>query len=418
MADRREPELPFTGALFKSATETGNDWHFNACVGHNTGSNENSFGYSSGFEMATEVMLASLGVPTPPGASGDWGANPLVDLLVYPICYSARHHVELVVKRMLTKAWKAFRLRSPNDSHGLIEPGSAIDHSVQLFWQQLHEICSKTDSRLRLLTEALDPYIQDIELIDSSGQAFRYASDARSSRRHLSAVSHIDLIHFAAGYKEMCHLLDELEYALMDVTSELETGTFTSKLTRDQLLHIAERLPQRSEWISEEFQRAKQEIILTYGLSSNDFQKACNQITSVRALACKVGIEMPIEHLNRDVFERLLLAFGGDRAASGSLTDDERSALFAVLEVGAHFVYPEMFESFLMLRPSSEHAAAHYDAEWDAQHLARRYARAPDVIERSLASLGQAELLAAFRDVYSDQIQRQKKSRQDHSIHA
>lgn len=108
----------------------------------------------------------------------------------------------------------------------------------------------KADARLGTLSAALEPYIHDIELIDSSGQVFRYAADARTAELHLGEVSHIDLIHLAAGYAKMSRILEDLEYALIDVTCELETGSFTARLARDQLMEIAAILPPFSEWKS------------------------------------------------------------------------------------------------------------------------------------------------------------------------
>lgn len=414
MVSNSVSKLPFTGALIKSAVDTGNDWHYNACVGRNTGSSENSVGYSGGFEKATEVLLASLGIAPPPAAGDRWGRDRLVDMLVYPICYCARHHVELALKRVLPKAWTAFKIRSPNDAKGLSEPTNNIDHSVMLFWKQINDICGKTDARLGTLSAALEPYIHDIELIDSSGQVFRYAADARTAELHLGEVNHIDLIHFAAGYAKMSRILEDLEYALIDVTCELETGSFTTRLARDQLMEIASILPPFSEWKSEEFKKKRDGIRKDYGLSSNDFQRALNYIKSTRALAFRVGIDLPIEHLDKDVFEHLHRVGPGDKNAARLLSEDQRSALHAVLEVASHFVYPEKFESFLIQRPEDEDAAARYDLARDASYLARKYSQLPDLIEMSLASLGQTKLLEDFRRIYSDHIDHLKKSREAH----
>lgn len=85
-----------------------------------------------------------------------------------------------------------------------------------------------------------------------------------------------------------------------------------------------------------------------------------------------------------------------------------------MLEVASHFVYPEKFESFLIQRPEDEDAAARYDLARDASYLARKYSQLPDLIEMSLASLGQTQLLEDFRGIYSDHINNLKKSREAH----
>ena len=89
------------------------DWYLNACVGANTGAHDNSVGDSGGFQAAAEILLRLSRVATPPRAHEHWGANPIVDMLVYPICYCARHHAELVLKSALPKFWLFSRLARP-----------------------------------------------------------------------------------------------------------------------------------------------------------------------------------------------------------------------------------------------------------------------------------------------------------------
>lgn len=228
------------GKLISTDPLSEGDLFLNACVGRNTGSHDNAVGYSGGFQAAAETMLRLLDVPTPPKAHENWGANQLVDMLVYPICYCARHHVELVLKASLPKAWAIFKLRSPNKPEGLSEPRPFENtHSVLQVWTQLHAICGKSDPRLGALTLAMKPHIEDIDSIDVSGQTFRYATDAQGGALHLDDLSHINLQFFADGYAELCALLGDLEIQLDLIRGEYLTGTFTSKLNRATLYVIA-----------------------------------------------------------------------------------------------------------------------------------------------------------------------------------
>lgn len=393
--------------LIMSAMDTGNDWEFNACVGINTGSSDNSIGYAGGFEKAAEVLLASIGVPRPDISPQAWGSDPLVDMLVYPICFCARHHVELSIKRMLPKAWQAYIIKFPSNHNKLTEPKAAdIRHDIKAVWTDLVTISTAVDPRFEQLRDDLEPYIEDLSQIDATGQVFRYHTDARDSSLNLKDTYHIDLAHFAGGYAQMCQILAQFESLILSVTGWLETGSFTSKLTREQLLEIAQALPDRSTWGESEFVAAKQQIMERYGLSGTDFKKATDIILGSRWLSFRVGVEIPIAHLKSGVFKRLRKVDPKHRQRMETLTEDERSALLGLYESGSFFSYPEDFDSYIVPRPVKVRAAQRFDNARDEDYLARKYASNPDRVETALKELGQFELLAEFQQVYQRELER------------
>lgn len=288
-----------SGALFRSAVDAGADPHYNACVGENTGSAENAPLYADGFEKATEVLLVSLGLAPPSGARSTWARGRIEDLLVYPICYCARHHIELAIKHMLALAWNAFRLRSPNDRKGISKPEIGTKHSIKLYWKMLDEICKATDERLKVLAGALEPYIQDFESVDSTGQVFRYATDSDDGEQHLQALDHIDLAHFAQGYAELSKILEDLRYALMTVKIEAACGSFAGPSGRETLRKVADELPNISTWGDGTFNDTKARIRAKFSLSSNALSSAIERIKSSRHLSHIVGKEIPIKNLDR-----------------------------------------------------------------------------------------------------------------------
>ncbi|MCR5891195.1 MULTISPECIES: hypothetical protein [Burkholderia] len=399
--------------LIKAYLGRGENWHLNACVGKNTGSFDNSIGYADGFKSAAEVMLKLLGVAKPAAADEHWGESLLIDTLVYPICYSARHHVELALKRALPRAWKIFKMRSPNSSHGLSKPqATELTHSVLDVWSDLDAICSKAaDQRLSVLVENLKPYVIGIDEIDKSGQTFRYASNAEDSSLHLSDTPHINLQYFAEGYAELCELLEELERCLDALVFEYSTGTFTSKLNREQLVVIASRLPPRGQWGSAAFIEARDDVCSTYKLGSRDFQRACNIIQKTRSLALLIDVSIPVDGLDRDTFLRLHSASKGCESALASLDLRERSIIFGLLETGSPSVYPEQFEFFLTPRPTDDDAACQFDVEREPAYLARRVCARPDLVERALSNLGLVDLLTEFRGIFNEEIERLREIR-------
>lgn len=394
------------GKLISTSQKSGDDWFLNACVGKNTGSHDNSVGYSGGFQSAAELMLRTLSVPVPPKASEDWGAYPLVDMLVYPICYCARHHVELVLKASLPKAWAIFKIKFPHEAQGMSKP-KAIEktHSVLQVWKQLHTLCEKGDSRLAELTTAIHPYIMDIDSIDASGQTFRYADDADDGTRHLDDLSHINLRFFADGYAELCDLLESLELHLDQIWFEMSFGSFTVKLNRNDLHEIAKSLPSFDEWSNPFFTEIKHSICEKYELSSNDFQKACEKIKTIRTLSWRIGIVQPIEGLSKDAFLRLKASRGPFIAKTEELTLEQRSAIFALFSIGSPLHLPEEFDSFLAAVPENPDEAENFMQEREQAYLARKVAGRPDFFRYGLWVLGQRQLLNDFEAVYKEEIQ-------------
>ncbi|WP_175864472.1 hypothetical protein [Burkholderia cepacia] len=401
--------------FIRAPMNPGDNPFLNACVGTNTGSSDNSYGYAEGFRTAAELMLKILGVARPAATDDNWGADLLLDTLVYPICYSARHHVELALKRALPQAWAIFTMRSPNNPQGLSKPRkNEVTHSVLGVWSLLDAICSKVgDDRLSILVKDLEPFVEGIDEIDSSGQTFRYASNADDATLHLRHTSHINLQHFADDYAEMCKLLEELELHLNALIVEYSMGSFTSKLNREQLVEIAKRLPPRSLWNTPAFKEAKAEIMGSYQLTSNDFQRACDMLQEKRALSHLIGAPAPIAGLRKDTFERLRsVSMTRSEKDSTALSLDERSALFGLLQVGSPAIYPEQFESFLGPRPMDEDRAAQFDVERAPDYLARRVSSRPDLVEHGLSVLGQTDLLIEFREVYGEEIDALRAARE------
>lgn len=411
--DAKAPiETAARGPLIMSTLETGNDMEFNACVGTNTGSHDNTIGYAGGFEKAAEMLLASLGVPKPAISPQSWGQEPLVDMLVYPICFCARHHIELSIKRMLPLAWRAYTTTFPQNQQQLNPPRQRdVRHDVMAVWADLVTISTAVDRRFDKLCRELGPYIEDLSRIDSTGQVFRYDTDINTSTLNLEDTSHIDVAHFAAGYAQMCMILVDFENLVISIHSALATGSFTSKLSREQLLEVAKALPDRSQWGESEFVQVKQKIMEKYELSGTDFKKATNLIQSSRWLSFRVGIEKRIQHLDKEVLEHLHQVDRRHRDSAATLTEEARSALYGLYETGSIFAYPEEFESHITPRPLEPEAAHYFDLAREEGYLARKYAGSPDRIEHALKQLGQFALLADFQRIYAGEIERLRAAR-------
>lgn len=396
---------PLSGVLFKPISAGMNSFSLNACVGHNTGSRDNSESYSDGFQIGTEVLLKAAGVSAPDGAGEKWGEYPPVDALVYPICYGARHHAELVLKRIAQQSWELYKLRRPNNPQKFDQPKTVdLSHNIYDVWEQAHSYCEASDARLAALSAGLEPYIRDIDHVDDTGQAFRYPVSAQTSNLHLTGLSVINLAHFAAGFAKMTDLLVRLESMIFNVRQEVATGTYTSKLNREQLVAIAKRLP-HADSSKDEHLKVKAEVMADYGISGSQFDQARNVIVKTHSLAHHVGITLPLKGVTKHLFQRLKHVHAKQLQAAGAITDEESAALYALRDIGLGNLYPEMFEKAVVQLSSDASGNNHNATATDAEHHARKVRGRPDIIELALKKMGQAQLAAEFADVYGKEIE-------------
>lgn len=144
--------------LFRAA----DDWQANACIAKW----DADWAYSSGFRRGA-FQLAQHVCNT---ASDQ-------DVLVYPIVYLYRHHVELVLKSIIRSASGLLdRELSEQDEKALGR------HSLSELWQitrpLLDPVCQKGGDQPFPPSEldGIDSYIRQIHEHDPDGQRFRYAT--------------------------------------------------------------------------------------------------------------------------------------------------------------------------------------------------------------------------------------------------
>lgn len=390
----------------------GEEWFLNACVGTNTGANPWE-GYRGGFQAGAEVLLAAAGVSRPEGASESWGM-PNVDYLVYPVCLCARHHVELSLKLAIPLAWNIFKRRSPDSNKGLQEPPEQNErHGLLSIWKTLNEISGKADQRLAGVVSGLEGYIQDFNKVDPTGQVFRYATGL-DSVLHLNDITHINLQTFAERYAKLCSELEALHILLSFLTQEYATGSFTAELNREQLTEIAESLPDRANWDSEDFGQIKKDLIERYGLTSRGFQRALRKIQETRALAVKVGIVEPLTAITAETFEKIMSASEDAFRTNSGFSPEECAAISALLQI-SDFEYPENFAWYS--RPLSAEAdedrAASLENEREWSYLARKVCQRPDRLLRGLLLLGQAELGAQLQLILNVKFEALERTREN-----
>lgn len=140
----------------------GEDWQSNACIAQW----DADWAYSNGFRRAAE-RLAEHVCETGGGQ----------DVLIYPIVYLYRHHVELVLKAIIKSA--SGLLDRELTEQDLKTLGR---HALRELWQTarplLDPVCDRADNPPFPVTDldGVDSYICQIHAHDPDGQRFRYGT--------------------------------------------------------------------------------------------------------------------------------------------------------------------------------------------------------------------------------------------------
>lgn len=260
----------------------------NACVGEN--GNPQIYEYAAGFASAAKSLLDSV--------IAEEGLELPVDMLIYPICFNMRHAVELFLKSTVASLGRVAAIRNrklpPFDMVGT--------HDLGKVWTYVKEHAGALDVRYRDHVDGLEPYVQDIAELDATGQVFRYPFDTEQ-KKHLVDVSVINVLVLKQRFEELERRLQQLAKLNDDLVDEYRWGTFTSKLSRAQLVEVARQLPPRAKWREPAFDTTKAALRQAYGLSSTDFSRAICQIEKRHEMASLLGLVVAIPGLTDTLLE-------------------------------------------------------------------------------------------------------------------
>lgn len=266
-------DLAFANKTFRGAHPT---WA-NACVGENGA--PGIIDYASGFAAAANALLD--------GAIATQGNELTVDTLVYPVCFTMRHAIELFLKST------ADDLISIGEMRGVALPLfiHKESHDLGVIWRYVKGHSITTDERLAEIVRGLDEYVLDVAAMDASGQVFRYPFDLEN-KKHLTEIGIINFLVLKVRFNEVERLLLELSRMTVNLVQEYRWGTFTKKLSRHQLRQLATELPPRSAWKEASFDDVKVALKAKYNLSNNDFCKALKLIQQRHEMAACIGMQV------------------------------------------------------------------------------------------------------------------------------
>lgn len=269
--------------MFKADNKTFNSLNptYNACVGDNGGFY--MYAYVKGYKEAVEILLEKV-----------LTERYLLDSLVYPIIYNARHYVELSLKASIDN------LKYINQILGnkcdLIKTKT---HQISHLWNIERDL-SSADIRYKNVVSKLEEFIQDYSDMDDSAETFRFPTDHKGEF-HLKTQGCINLEAFAKRFAEMSEAFDDLSYMDDFLVNEYRVATVVEHYSRATIESIAKEMPPKP-WNNEASASQINYLMGRYGLSSGQFSKIVGKLESHREFASLIGMEIPLEGLSLERF--------------------------------------------------------------------------------------------------------------------
>ena len=360
--------------------DAGSDPDLNACVGNNTGSDDDH-GYVTGFGQAALALIAAAKQQAYLDPDTNQQVDVYMDALIYPIGFCARHHIELFLKRQIARVSS---LRGT--------PPITMDSTHELYdlLAQLEQLCVSADRRLPELLVPLKAAIAEFAGVDPTGQVFRYRK-SKDDETHLADVGRINLQALGKGFAHLLAAGQEFELVADALSYEYGQGTYTDKLSREDLRSLAKALPPRDSWKeSTTFDDIRKDQMKTYGLSGNDFTRAVKVIEGHHELAATIGAHRPLADVDPETLERLISMEFNEAFLLG-VGDRTWKALDAIYELGHADVFSELYAH--RMKTSYDPSAERMALPWD---VARYLVRSPDRIRRGLTKLGQPLLISSL----------------------
>lgn len=266
----------------------GEPFFSNACVGNN--GSPNYYHYAKGYSSAANLLIEQTLKPE--------SLYP-VDTFVYPICFNMRHSIELRLKGAIEKLTIIY-------GHRKVLPSFSLEgsHDIGKIWHYFKINSVNLDNRIELYTHLLNDTIDDFADIDPTGQTFRYPYSTEKSK-HLTTLSSINISILSERFSFIESVLDSLETYIDELGTECAWKTYTSRLSRAQILAIATKLPPKPAWGNIEFKKLKEEIKKEFNIGSAGFNDAI-EIISKTFRTNRSGIPSPaLIHLNQNDIESI-----------------------------------------------------------------------------------------------------------------
>lgn len=177
------------------------DWNLNACVGRQLPDEYAAHYYSDGFRSAARRLVVNLIERSDP--------DLLVDVVVYPILFLYRHHLELLLKLLIVAGR---RLLAENGDQ-------PFGHRLDKLWMIARPIMERCfDDGDWSQNEIVTSLMAELYSWDPTGEAGRYAKNNKGMK-HFEELSLLNIRHFA----DVAERLSEYLSAVLDAIEITES---------------------------------------------------------------------------------------------------------------------------------------------------------------------------------------------------
>lgn len=299
-------KLPTFGVIhFDSETDL-----YNACVGNN-GIVDSKQYYDGYIQSAIKLMETIFNCEEKEGSECQYW----IDTFIYPICFSIRHAIEILLKRISETIIMISTARKRIEDLSEIEKNIS-HHGLKSIWNAMKSIAISNDERYSFLLEKIEPFILEIGEVDPTGQTFRYAYSTESVK-HLIDVQIIKITRLYNNTRILQSDMKNLFDLNDTIYNEYCLGTFTKNMSRHQLEKLARDLPKKENWVNELDSGLKNNLMSKYNISSNELSKSINIISNHYEISSYIGSEIPLRELDLEcLFEFLDLWLRSDHVAS------------------------------------------------------------------------------------------------------
>ena len=152
------------------------------------------------------------------------------------------------------------------------------------------------DEELRHRIAALEPFIRSLSRIDDDGQELRYHLN-REEEPSLATYSLANLEVIRDSLGKLSDVISGLRYRTVDYIHECRTHACTNRLSRRDLMWIAQTMPPLSRWREHVFDEKKQAVKDRFGLSNTECSEALKIIKQNREMKALLGGETTLHFL-------------------------------------------------------------------------------------------------------------------------
>ncbi len=183
-------------------------WQMNACLNH---AQNSDYGYRHGYRRAAFILAEWVNIN---------GVDQ--DSLVFPIFHSYRHHVELMLKRLIETGCNLLGRGLTTHEMGLLKR-HRLDKLWEAFGPILNEVSksSHMEPPPKQELEGVESYIKQITDVDPESFSFRY-STSQVGAQSVPDVTHLNLLVFANYMERLCDYLDGIDGFFMYYKDSLD----------------------------------------------------------------------------------------------------------------------------------------------------------------------------------------------------